>query len=161
MRTLVCILMFCVSLGLVSCTAEPAPIEGEIIVSQSGGAGALIRECSDRDYVASGSDYIIEGRVENVETKWNQDKTQIFTYTDLSIEKYVKGEPFQQKKIKIVTSGGTVGEVSQWVEDQPIFHAGKHVRIYFGKADGGFTIVCAQFGVEDLDSPSSAAKPGT
>jgi len=161
MKKLVFIPMVCIGLVLAACAAGTAPGAGEIIVNQSGGAGALVRECGDREYVARTSDYIIEGLVEKVESKWNQDKTQIFTYTDLSIEKYVKGAPFQQKKLKIVTPGGTVGEISQWVEDQPIFHQGKHVRVYFTEANGGFTIVCAQFGVEDLDSPSSAAKPGT
>ncbi len=160
MLALKCILFF-ISLTLEACTAEPAPIEDEIIVNQSGEASSLTQECNDRDYIASVSDYIIEGRVEKVEAKWNQDKTQIFTYADIPIEKYVKGAPFQQKRLKIVTPGGTVGEISQWVEDQPIFHEGKHVRVYFQAVDGSFTIVCAQFGVEDLDSPSSAAKPGT
>lgn len=138
-----------------------APPQAEVIVRQSGGAGALIAECGDKNYVARVSDYIIEGRVEKVEARWNQDQSQILTHTDLSIEKYVKGAPFPQKNLKIVTPGGTVGEISQWVEDQPIFHEGKRVRIYFEKIDGEFAIVCAQFGVEDLNSPSSAGKPGT
>ena len=150
---------------LVACTPQTtpptAPPQAEVIVRQSGGAGALIAECGDKNYVARVSDYIIEGRVEKVEAMWNQDKSQILTYTNLSIEKYVKGAPFPQKKLKIVTAGGTVGEISQWVEDQPIFHEGKRVRIYFEKLDGEFAIVCAQFGVEDLDSPSAAEKPRT
>ena len=150
---------------LVACTPQTtpptAPPQTEVIVRQSGGAGALIAECGDKNYVARVSDYIIEGRVEKVEASWNQDKSQILTHTDLSIEKYVKGAPFPQKKLKIVTPGGTVGEISQWVEDQPIFHEGKRVRIYFEKMDGEFAIVCAQFGVENLDSPSAAEKPRT
>ena len=96
-----------------------------------------------------------------VESKWNQNKTQIFTYTDLSIDKYVKGTPFQQNKLKIVTPGGTVDEISQWVEDQSIFHEGKQVRVYFQGANGKFMIVCAQLGVEDLDLLSFAGMPGT
>jgi len=150
---------------LVACTPQTtpptAPPQAEVIVRQSGGAGALIAECGDRDYIARVSDYIIEGSVEKVEAMWNQDKSQILTYTDLSIEKYIKGAPFPQKKLKIVTPGGTVGEISQWVEDQPIFHEGKRVRIYFEKLDGEFAIVCAQFGVENMDSPSAAEKPRT
>jgi len=127
-----------------------SPSEGEIIVQQSGGAGALVAECADKNYVAKMSDYIIEGTVEKVESKWNEGKTAIFTHSDLTIEKYVKGTPFKQNKLKIVTPGGTVGGISQWVEDQPIFHEGKRVRIYFAETDGAFTIVCAQFGVEEL-----------
>jgi hypothetical protein len=150
---------------LVACTTQTtpptAPPQAEVIVRQSGGAGALIAECGDRDYIARVSDYIIEGSVEKVEAMWNQDKSQILTYTDLSIEKYLKGAPFPQKKLKIVTPGGTVGEISQWVEDQPIFHEGKRVRSDFETIDGEFAIDCAQFGVENLDSPSAAEKPRT
>jgi hypothetical protein len=35
------------------------------------------------------------------------------------------------------------------VEDQPIFHEGSKVRIYFEEYNGGFVIVCGPFGVEE------------
>jgi len=44
----------------------------------------------------------------------------------------------------------TVGGITQAVEDQPVLHEGKKVRIYFQEVDGGFYIVCARFDVEDL-----------
>ncbi|MBM3119528.1 MAG: hypothetical protein FJ006_08285 [Chloroflexi bacterium] len=118
-------------------------------MKQSGGAGILIKECADAAYRAEKADYIVEGTVEKVESRWNQERTSIFTYTDLRIEKYVKGAPFVGNELQIVTPGGTVGEISQWVEDQPIFHEGKKVRIYFEEVNGEFFIVCARFGVEE------------
>jgi hypothetical protein len=135
-------------IGLFACFNKP-PSEGQIIVRQSGGAGMLIAECADKAYITQTADYIIEGTVEKVESSWNPEGTSIFTYTELSIEKYVKGTPFAQNKLQIVTPGGTVGEISQWVEDQPIFHEGKRVRIYFEEVNGEFVIVCSQFGVEE------------
>jgi len=121
-----------------------------IVVKQSGGAAMLIRECSDREYISNFSDYIIEGIVEKAESRWNDDHTSIITYTDFAIDKYVKGAPFAEDKLQIQTPGGTVGNISMAVEDQPIFHEGKKVRIYF-KEDGGiFSIVCAQMGVEEI-----------
>jgi hypothetical protein len=144
-----------VSVGLVissACLSEPtgAPSpEGQIIVKQSGGAGMLISECSDKSYITETADYIVEGTVERVESRWNEGRTGIFTYTDLSIENYVKGAPFAENTLQIVTPGGTVGEITQWVEDQPIFHEGKKVRIYFEEVSGEFSIVCGQFGVEE------------
>jgi hypothetical protein len=109
----------------------------------------LIAECADESYRAEKADYIIDATVENVESIWNQERTGIFTYTDLRIERYVKGAPFAENKLQIVTPGGTVGEISQWVEDQPIFHEGKKVRIYFEEVSGEFLIICGQFGVEE------------
>jgi hypothetical protein len=137
---------------LSSCLSKPAvppQLEGQVIVKQSGGAAMLIAECADEAYRAEKADYIIEGTVEKVESNWNQERTGIFTYTELAIEKYVKGAPFAENKIKIITPGGTVGEVSQWVEDQPIFHEGKGVRIYFEEVNGEFFIICGRLGVEE------------
>jgi len=124
--------------------------EGQIIVKQSGGAGLLIPECGDKSYITETADYIVEGVVEKVESKSNQEKTSIFTYTDLQIKKYVKGSPFPENSLLIVTPGGTVGEITLWVEDQPIFHQDKEIRIYFQATNGEFSIVCAQFGVEEI-----------
>jgi hypothetical protein len=135
--------------SVVACSSKPAatPLGSKIIVKQSGGAGILVKECADEAYRTEKADYIIEGTVEKVESRWNQEGTGIFTYTELAIEKYIKGAPFAENKIKIVTPGGTVGEISQWVEDQPIFHEGKRIRIYFEEVNGEFFIICGQFGV--------------
>lgn len=129
-------------------TVVPSP-EGQVTVKQSGGVGMLRSECADKSYITQAADYIIEGTVEKVESRWNEERTNISTYTDLRIEKYVKGTLFAEGKLQIVTPGGTVGGISQWVEDQPIFHVGKRVRIYFEGINGEFFIVCAQFGVEE------------
>ena len=139
-------------IGLFACLNKPTvapPPGGQVIVKQSGGAGMLIAECADKSYITQTADYIIEGTVEKVESRWNEEGTGIFTYTELAVEKYVKGAPFAENKIQIVTPGGAVGEISQWVEDQPIFHEGKRVRIYLEEVNGEFYIVCGQFGVEE------------
>jgi hypothetical protein len=136
--------------GSFACLNKPTvapPSEGQVIVKQSGGAAMLIAECADKSYITQAADYIIEGTVERVESRWNQEGTGIFTYTELAVEKYVKGAPFAENNLQIVTPGGTIGETSQWVEDQPIFHEGKKVRIYFEEVNGEFLIVCGQFGV--------------
>ncbi len=146
---------------LAGCALE-APVSqtplptGPVVVKQSGGAGLLIAECQDKQYIINTADYIVEGMVERVESNWNEDKSAILTHTNLSIEKYVKGAPFAENELQIVTPGGTVGDITQVVEDQSIFHEGKRVRIYFQEVDGEFHIVCAQFGVEELGllSPS-------
>jgi len=145
-----------ISVGLVisssACLNKPADTpspEGQIIVKQSGGAAMLIRECSDKSYITQTADYIIDGTVEKVDSRWNEERTGIFTYTDLRIENYVKGAPFAENKLQIVTPGGTVGDITQAVEDQPIFHEGKNVRIYFQDVNGEFSIVCGPFGVEE------------
>lgn len=140
-------------------TATPTT-EGTIVVKQSGGVGLLAAECADESYITEKADYIIEGTVEKVESKWSEERTLfpyihgtiIFTYTDLEIERYIKGEPFTEDKLRIVTPGGEMGEneISLAVEDQPIFHEGKKVRIYFQEENGEFSIVCGFCGVKEI-----------
>jgi len=127
----------------------PAP-GGQIIVNQSGGAAALISQCVDRSYVAQSADYIIEGTVLKVESQWNDAKTSIYTYSTFQIDNYVKGAPFAQNEIQIVTPGGTVGDITQAVEDQPIFHEGSKARIYLEEVNGQYHIVCGPMGVEQM-----------
>ena len=124
--------------------------KNRIIIRQSGGSAMLIQECSNKNYLTEKSDYIIEGVVENLESKWNEQKTSIYTYTNIMIQKYLKGTPFEENKLQIITPGGEVEGIGQRVEDQPIFHLGKKVRIYFQNTNGEFSIVCAQAGVEEI-----------
>jgi len=141
-----------VGIDLVACSDKGAVVpspEGQILVRQSGGAAMLIAECADKSYITQTADYIIEGTVEKIESRWNEERTGIFTYTGMAIEKYIKGTPFAENMLQIVTPGGTVGGITQAVEDQPIFHEGKKVRIYFQEVSGEYVIVCGQFGVEE------------
>ena len=121
-----------------------------ITVFQSGGSSLLIAECGDKNYISNKSDYIIEGTVKKVWSGWIDMKTFINTYTKLAIEKYVKGTPFAEKEMTIITEGCCVGNKCQTIEDQPIFHEGKKVRIFFKKAKGKFSIICGQKGVEEI-----------
>ena len=112
----------------------------------------LIAKCGSKTYISSAADYIIEGTVIKVESQWNEARTSINTYTELAVNNFVKGTPFDEKKLTIITPGGKVGEITQWVEDQPIFHEGKRVRIYLKETNDEFSILCAQFGVEELSN---------
>ena len=132
-----------------STTTQTSP-KGQIIVKQSGGAAMLDPICGDKNYIINESNYIVEGTVEKVESRWNADKSSILTYTTIAVKNYVKGTPFTENELTIITPGGTVGEITETVEDQPIFHAGKKVRVYFKETNGEFSIVCAQMGVEEV-----------
>lgn len=134
-------------------TPKPTPISTkkiQIIVRQSGGSAMLVQECFIKSYLSEKADYIVKGVVENSESKWNEQKTSISTYTDLIIKEYLKGTPFEESRLTIITPGGEIEGIGQSVEDQPIFHQGKKVRIYFQNTSEGFSIVCAQVGVEEI-----------
>ena len=78
--------------------------------------------------------------------------SSIISYIDLKIENYIKGTPFTKDNLQIITLGGRItlgGEIIPG-EDEPIFHEGKKVRIYFKEINGEFSIVCAFLGVEEI-----------
>jgi len=127
-----------------------AASSGKIIVKQSNGAGLLISECQDKNYIGVSSDYIIEGTVKKVETKWGQGQTSIFTHTDILIEKYIKGTHFSENTILLIIPGGKVGDIVQLTEDQSIPKEDQKLRIYFKKTNGEFQIVCGNLGIEEI-----------
>jgi hypothetical protein len=133
--------------------------KGKKIVKSLEGSNLLIEECSDKSYIAKEADYIIEGTVEKVESKWNEDKTSILTYTNFRIENYVKGNPFKEKMLQFITSGGKIGEIGQVVTDEPIFHPDKKVRVYLKEINGELSTICGPLGAEDLSEIEEKTEP--
>jgi len=136
--------------GLENNNKQIEVVKGPVVVNQIGGAAMLIAECSNKTYVSNIADFIVAGTVEKVESKWNEEKTNIYTYSDFLITDYLKGKQIENNTLTIVTPGGCVGDICESVEDMPIFHEQKNVVIYFQEYKGGFTIVCGNFGVEEI-----------
>lgn len=126
--------------------------EDKIVVKQSKGAGMLSIECANKSYVTETSDYIIEGTIENVESKWNPENNFIFTYSDFKIEKYIKGNPFEEETIQIITDGGCVGDICQNSEDGPTMSPGKK-RLYIVIINGEYNIHGCGGVVDIIDEP--------
>ena len=73
----------------------------------------------------------------------------IYTYSDLRVEKLLKGD-LLESEIRIVAQGGVVDGEGVSVEDQPIFHRGERVRLYLQENNGELIIVCDGAGVRSL-----------
>lgn len=132
------------------------PLKAAIIVKQSGGAMMqLSTECSEKSFIEAKSDYIIEGQVKKKETRWNDDKTNIITYIEFNVDKYLKGEPFENNLISIELTGGCVDDNCESVEDQPgigIFQKGESLKLYlFKRDDNSLGFVCGFLGVSGVD----------
>ncbi len=85
------------------------------------------------------ADVIIIGDVKDVESRWNLWRTMIYTYSKLSVEKYVKGGE-EHKTLTIITEGGTVGDSGVWVEDVPVFTKNETVLVFLKKAGREFSV---------------------
>jgi hypothetical protein len=85
------------------------------------------------------SDVIVMGDIKEVESRWNLWRTMIYTYSTLSVEKYIKGTGLET--LTIITEGGTVGDSGVWVEDVPIFTKNETVLIFLKQAGREFSVV--------------------
>lgn len=78
------------------------------------------------------ADPILIGKVKDMESRWNKERTLIHTYVTVSVAKYIKrileiGEP---KEITVKVPGGQVGDIALKVSDTPEFMKGEEVFLF-------------------------------
>ena len=94
----------------------------------SGGAQAQMLKMSLEE-LTDGADSIVVGTVVSSSSHWNADLTNIYTEVVISVEDTLKG-PTGKNTITIIVPGGTVGEITQSLEDTPVFEAGEKVGLF-------------------------------
>ncbi len=136
---------------LASFFAARQPEKNDVLATYWGGSAMLVSNCSDRKFIEDSSDYVLLlGPPGGSETRW--ENSQIVTYTSFKIEKYLKGQPFPTDAITIRTVSGTMGGISQFVEDQVSgFQEGKKVQVYLERYQGNLTFVCGNFGIRQIE----------
>ena len=122
------------------------PSSSSIIVKNSGGSAMLSAECGDKSYLNDEADVIVIVNVERIETR---QEDQIYTYSITNVESIEKGN-LGSDLLTIKTPGGCIGTTCTAVEDGPIFHENKSVRIYLKQTGNEFSIICGIMGVEEL-----------
>lgn len=93
---------------------------------------ALMSKISVEDLTGE-ADVIIIGNIKEVDSRWNLWRTEVHTYSTVSVEKYIKGTG--SETLTIITEGGTAGDLSVWVEDTPVFTKNEKVLVFL-KKDG-------------------------
>lgn len=99
---------------------------------------ALMPKISVEDLTGE-ADVIIIGDIKEVESRWNFWRTEVHTYSTVSVEKYIKGTG--SETLTIITEGGTVGDLVAWVEDTPIFTKNEKMLVFLKKAGREFSVV--------------------
>ncbi|MFH0925246.1 MAG: matrixin family metalloprotease [bacterium] len=92
------------------------------------------------DELINESDLVLIGRVESQHSVWNDQKTHIFTYTTISVEKVIKGA-VSGYDIQVKSEGGQVGEIGEASEFQVVFTLGEKVQLYLQRVDDKLYIV--------------------
>ncbi len=79
--------------------------------------------------LSENSDIILEGKVVQKKSNWNENKTRIFTEVTLRVDEYLKGNNVN-KSIVVTTPGGEVGEVGELYTHMPRFNNDENVLVF-------------------------------
>ncbi len=101
------------------------------------------------------SEKVFRGEVVEVTSRWNPEKTGIYTDVTFLIDEHVKG--IGESQITIRIPGGTVGDMTQWVSDTARFEIGDYGVILLepsghvtGGADGVHLLQKASLGTAQI-----------
>ena len=98
----------------------------------------------DFQEIISKSSLIVQGKILSVESAWNSDRSMIYSYATLQIEKNWKmaGLPETTKTIVIKEVGGTVGEFTSMPIGFPKLVEGQEVIVFLSpwEDDGNYRI---------------------
>ncbi|MCY3758235.1 MAG: hypothetical protein OXG96_10990 [Acidobacteria bacterium] len=85
------------------------------------------------------SQRIILGRSVSQETYWNKTRTRIYTATRFAVTEDLKGE--SRGTARVVTVGGTIGELTLDVPGTPQFREREEVLLFLGAGKGDYWIL--------------------
>ncbi len=83
----------------------------------------------DLEELTEGADKIIVGTVLSSSSKWNEDRTSIFTKVTILVEERLKYAA-EYQEITIIVPGGEAEGITQVVSDMPEFRAGERVLLF-------------------------------
>jgi len=84
---------------------------------------------TNMEQFVTNSTLVVKAKVLSTESKWDQNKTNIFTYTTISILEILKGEN-PPNELTIEQLGGTVGDESLVIETNPHFKVGEEAILF-------------------------------
>ncbi len=82
--------------------------------------------------LTSEADSILIGKVRKIESRWNEEKTLIYTYVTISVKQHTKtlSGVGEVQEIIVRVRGGEVGDIGLKVSDTPQFREGEQVFLF-------------------------------
>ena len=88
--------------------------------------------------LVSVSDTIVQGRVESVDSRW--ENNLVYTYISVNVDEPLKGG--RRRTVMIRQAGGKIGSLNVGVPGMPVFKAGDQVITFLkSRTDGTFDVV--------------------
>ena len=102
-----------------------------IIFISAQNAEALMLELSAEELSAE-ADVVIVGSVENTESFWNDDQTNIYTSVEVKVVEVVEGT-LDQEIVEIIAPGGEVDGITETVTNAPVFEVGEETLLFLNE----------------------------
>ena len=111
-------------------------------------ADATVALAATFDEKVEGAQAIVLGKVVRQETRFDDDKRLILTYTTFQVEKTLKGAA--PAEVTVVTPGGRVGDVQQTTVGVPDFQQGQENVVFLKNTRRGPTVLYFDQGAYDV-----------
>jgi len=104
------------------------------------------------------SSHVVVGRVDSIESWWNEQKTFIYSHARIFVEECLMGT-IESNWVVVRYMGGVVDGVRLWGSAEPRFWVGQRVKLYLKSEDAReFTVVRGWQGQFTLDGVSATPK---
>lgn len=111
-----------------------APVAAHATISRSIGFDEKVESAAS----------IVVGKLISQQSRWDNAKQNIYTYSTFRIEKTLKGDP--SPELTLVTPGGTVGTIAQEFIGVPQFQEGEEHVLFVRNAQAGPTVAFLEQG---------------
>lgn len=87
---------------------------------------------SEIKYLTQGADVILAGKVLQQKSKWNKNRSRIYTDATIQVEEYLKGNT-NESSIVVTYLGGEVGGVGELYTHMPKFNDDEEILVFLKK----------------------------
>ena len=115
---------------------------------------------SNLKMLTKNSEVILTGKVSKQESKWNDNKSRIYTDVTIEVDEYLKGQN-GERSITVRHPGGEVGEVGELYTHMPTFKEEEEMVLFvkIDKNDGKYRVYDGENGkIEIIKNKTSGEK---
>jgi hypothetical protein len=128
------------------------------------GFGSALTLYQNETQLIQTSDLIVHGKIIEVHSAWNAQKTHIETTAQLLVNDTLKNDDILPivpgSTISVMVMGGNVGDISEWVEDTPVLIANTEGVFFLKKIRYNTYTVTNLFGVMNGNLAESTSPVG-
>ena len=119
------------------------PLAAVLLLAPVAAEATIFRAVEFEEKVENASTIVV-GQLVNQQSRWDNQRKNILTYSTFRVEKTLKGQPAQE--ITLVTPGGKVDNISQEIIGVPQFEQGEEHVLFVRHTQAGPTVAFLEQG---------------